>query len=320
MALDLLFLATLVYGVYKGTSSGLVGGSMSIFKLLIGIVLALRLGPLVSDFMHRGLGWEGSYIGPIGSFLVVLIGSFFGLKAVGDGLGGVMDKTGLGFVNKYAGSVVWVGALLFLFSTAVNIGTRAGVFPPEVTNRSAVYPYVEPIMPIFKNTFGATAQRYYTEIKSGLGGLLGEAKKGAKEADQQYREEYYRSQGTNTIVREKTIADVSLRSDKSDRRSGYWVYDRGKRTYEEPRYYTQTTWTRDKYKAPKKQKPEKVKDKKKKEKTKKKVKDSKRNTRRIEERYYEAEPADRTIYNKQVQRRNYDPWWSDYRQKYRNGQ
>ncbi len=323
MALDLLFLATLVYGVYKGQSTGLVGGSMSVVKFLIGVVLALRLGPYASDFLNRGMGWESSYIGPIGSFLTVLIGSFFGLNAAGGALGKVLDSTGLSFVNKYAGSVVWVGALLFLFSGAINIGTRAGVFPPEVTNQSAVYPYVEPIMPIFKRTFGSTADRYYTEIKSGLGNLVGEAKKGAKEADQEYREEYYQRKGGGggTVIREKSIADVRSSNNRKSRQSGYWIWDRGYReadnsnrsSYDEYSYHR----TRDKvekYKEPKVKKTKKTKKTKVKE---PKVKNAKKSTRRSK---VQTESSTQVTEYNNRSRVDYDPWWETYRRKYRDGQ
>lgn len=118
--LDVILGAYLAWLAVRGWVRGLVREALGLVGLILGTLLAFRLGGVVGDFLSRSFGWppEASRIAG-GIALFVLLGIVLGIGATV--LTGVMRLPGLNMLNRIGGSVLALLWALVLLVVVVNV-------------------------------------------------------------------------------------------------------------------------------------------------------------------------------------------------------
>ncbi len=118
--LDVILGAYLAWLAVRGWVRGLVREALGLVGLLLGTLLAFRLGGVVGDFLSRSFGWppEVSRIAG-GVALFVLLGILLGIGATV--LTGIMRLPGLNMLNRIGGSVLAVVWAMSLLVVVVNL-------------------------------------------------------------------------------------------------------------------------------------------------------------------------------------------------------
>lgn len=155
MIIDLLFLGSIIYGVYKGAQMGAFSGAVSILKLVLSALLAFRFGAHISYYVSKFLKLEMLAV-PIVSFFIAWALCFLALTGIGIGLTRIFGLMNLDIVSKHSGGITMALLLSMLFSGGLNIADRNGFVLETMKSQSVTYPYIKPIMPIFRHQLGRT--------------------------------------------------------------------------------------------------------------------------------------------------------------------
>jgi membrane protein required for colicin V production len=147
--LDLLLLLPLAVGTVKGYRRGLVLEAVSLLAFVLGVVGGLMLlsaaVPVVRSYLGELFG-----LLPLVSFLLVLVGTMWGVHLLGGLVKTAVHLTPLGVLDHLlggaAGALKWLlGLSLLLHGTAL-----AGVhlLAPSLTAGSVVLPWVQKATPL----------------------------------------------------------------------------------------------------------------------------------------------------------------------------
>ncbi len=185
MAIDLIFLAIVIFGVLKGQSTGLIDSVLNISKIFLALILALKLGGHATGLVINVLHINNQLV-PIVAIGVVFVIAMLSLGYIGEFLTANMDKVGLGFLNKYGGMAFWVFLMTLFFSTGLYYADYKNMLVDEVKRDSVVYGPVQHIYPTVANKLQTLFpkeemldrfQRYFTDVKE----------KAAEESDEHLR-------------------------------------------------------------------------------------------------------------------------------------
>lgn len=142
--IDIAFAAVMIYGFYKGSSQGFLGGVLNFIKFALGIYLALRFGATVSAILSRVFHISSIYA-PLLSFIVILVGVMGSIFVLSSALDLFVKATRLGPLNRGLGVFLWAFLLSLGFSTILVLGDKGKLIPAEMKASSKVFPYVEPV-------------------------------------------------------------------------------------------------------------------------------------------------------------------------------
>ncbi len=152
MLLDIIFLVSIVYGIFQGFMTGFFTSIIKIIRYCFALVLAMKSSYIMMDYLGSNTNVDTAYI-PLFAFILMYILVLGLLSAVSNILSDF--KVGLGeqnqsLLNKGIGVLTWSFILSFLFSAFVAFGEQAGLISPNMLASSAVYPYIVDIYPVIK--------------------------------------------------------------------------------------------------------------------------------------------------------------------------
>jgi uncharacterized membrane protein required for colicin V production len=175
--IDISFAAVMLYGFYKGSSQGFLGGVLNFIKLALGIYLALRFGAAISAILQRVFHIPSIYA-PILSFITILIGVMGATFVFGSALDLFIKATRLGPLNRGLGIFLWGFLLTLGFSTILVLGDKGRLIPADMKTTSKVFPYVEPVANVVYCKLGYLTPAI-DELTTAVGDLADDMKRAA---------------------------------------------------------------------------------------------------------------------------------------------
>lgn len=150
MLLDIVFLVSIVYGIFMGFSSGFFGSVLKMFRYFLAFILSMKSSYLLMDYLHYNTGIETAHL-PLFAFILMYILVMGVMTAVNSVLGTLkMGDSGNTLWNRGIGLLAWSFMLSTLFSAFIAFGEQTGFISPKLLASSAVYPYVVDIYPVLK--------------------------------------------------------------------------------------------------------------------------------------------------------------------------
>lgn len=146
MILDIAFLLLAVVAFYRGWKKGLLWGIGSFLAVFIAVMVALKLGHYVSDFLFEQNMLRNAYTLPI-SFLFLFVLTLFCFRQVAKFMESVLDKLFLGWANHALGAILYVLFVGFVFSLGIWLFNKTSMLNSEIKQRSKTYAWIAPIAP-----------------------------------------------------------------------------------------------------------------------------------------------------------------------------
>lgn len=173
--IDIVVLAGLSFGIFKGLKNGLIKEIAAIVGLILGIWAGFRFAFIFADYYRESFEIPENlipFLGFLTAFILVLLGVIFAGRLLRE----TLKKANLSTVDKAAGATF--GALkwgLILGTLLVLVG-KAKVLPEEHTKGSFMYPlltqYVEGVqeysvalIPAAKNVF-TEIDTYFQDLET----------------------------------------------------------------------------------------------------------------------------------------------------------
>lgn len=146
MLLDVVFLLLAVVAFYRGWKKGLLWGLGSFVAVFIAVLVALKLGHYVSDFLFENNILKNEYTLPI-SFLLLFILTLFCFRQVAKLVESALDKLFLGWANHLGGGLLYVFFVAFVFSLGIWLFTKTAILNKEIKQSSKTYAWLSPLAP-----------------------------------------------------------------------------------------------------------------------------------------------------------------------------
>jgi membrane protein required for colicin V production len=151
---DIFLALPLAYGIFQGFRKGLMLEVVSVFALILGFVLGLKLLtsaiPVVQGFIGTAYG-----LLPFISFLVVFVLIILGVRMVGILLKKVLDFTPFGTFDNVLGGILGGLKWCLSISLVLYVASMAGIGVSENTlSQSVIYPFVAKSTPLALDVLG----------------------------------------------------------------------------------------------------------------------------------------------------------------------
>ncbi|BDD08594.1 hypothetical protein FUAX_10260 [Fulvitalea axinellae] len=144
--IDIILILTVLFGVYRGYSRGIITELVSLLGLFLAIVGAFVLLEKGTDILSKY--WEASTeVVPYVAFVIIFVAIILATNLTSKALKTLLDKTFLGSVDKGIGAVV--GGLKWVFGVSVLLWilNNAGLEEKSWAKDSLVYPQVSALAP-----------------------------------------------------------------------------------------------------------------------------------------------------------------------------
>jgi len=144
-AMDLVFLAVLIFGAFRGFKKGIIMELFSILALVLAVIGAFKLLDVGIVWLTQSFGKPHPFI-PFLSFILIFIGIILGVNVLGRMIRKVVRMTLLGWVDKFFGSILGLIKLSFGLSLALWI---LDSFVPDLSQKiskdSILFPIIMPV-------------------------------------------------------------------------------------------------------------------------------------------------------------------------------
>jgi len=162
MVIDIIFFFLLVSAAIRGFSKGMIMAAFSFAGFFIGLAAALKLSALVAEYLRES--FNDAVWWPVVAFLLVFLVVAALVWAAAAVLEKSLDIAMLGWVNKFAGFLIYAIMYTLLFSVALFYYDQLWHISDESKQQSQVYAYIEPwgewtmraigkIIPQFRDVF-----------------------------------------------------------------------------------------------------------------------------------------------------------------------
>ena len=161
MAIDIIFVITMLYGFYLGFSKGIIKTVFTFLSILLGLTAAFKFTDGMTDFLVTTFNNNNPLMYVAGFLLSFVLVMVF-IRMIARGLEGMMEATNINILNQLAGGVLLSGILILLYSVILWFGDQATLINQEAKNKSMTYVYLEKfpsqakniaykVQPVFKN-------------------------------------------------------------------------------------------------------------------------------------------------------------------------
>lgn len=148
MVLDIAYLVSIVYGIYKGVNGGLIASLFTILRHVFAIILAMKLSYVASYTLADRVNADPAYIPLIffllGYFLITWI-----LDIISKSASSELKIKADGPVSQGVGVVFWLGVLSLFFSAIISGVEKTDLVHPTFFATSTIYPFISDLYPIF---------------------------------------------------------------------------------------------------------------------------------------------------------------------------
>lgn len=144
MYIDLFCLLFLIYGLVSGYFKGFIRSVLGIAALFFGILIALKLGPLLEDFLARTFNL-GPMLSLVLGVLLCFLLIYWGIRLLASTLDKRLKKTGLNIVNRIFGALVLAGFMVVVYGGILWFFNQAYFVSDRQKAESKTYPYLAEI-------------------------------------------------------------------------------------------------------------------------------------------------------------------------------
>jgi membrane protein required for colicin V production len=163
MAIDIIFLAILVFAAIKGFKQGIIGALFSFAAFFIALAAALKLSAIVAEYLQESFDKPGPWW-PFVAFLLVFLTVSGLISMAAKVLDKTLDMVMLGWVNSIGGFLIYAILYTLILSVAIFYFDQILHISEATKEQSKVYAYIEPwgqwsmdilgkLIPVFKDVF-----------------------------------------------------------------------------------------------------------------------------------------------------------------------
>ncbi|EJF09575.1 MULTISPECIES: CvpA family protein [Pontibacter] len=139
---DIFLAIPILFGAFMGFRKGLLLELISLFALVLGILLGLKLLDSGLPIMKEYIGDAGGLL-PFVTFLVIFVAIILGVRVLGILLKKVIDFTPFGLFDNILGGLLGALKWTLALSLLLYVSEMAGIaITPETAASSMVYPFV----------------------------------------------------------------------------------------------------------------------------------------------------------------------------------
>jgi membrane protein required for colicin V production len=153
MFLDIVAVAIVGFGFYRGFTKGFVVTLFSMIAWMIGLVAALRLTAAGSDLFRDWFDSTSAWI-PIVTFVIIFVAVVILVILFAKLIDQIITVAQLGLWNKLAGGVLEGAFFLLVLSILYWMLQNGGVITPETRADSKLYATISPVAPGFFKWLG----------------------------------------------------------------------------------------------------------------------------------------------------------------------
>jgi uncharacterized membrane protein required for colicin V production len=166
MYIDVLFLAAVGYGFFKGFQQGIINSVFSFLSIFIALLSAFKLSPYMTEMLEKGFNIYSPFM-----FIVGFLATFFLTKwlisLASEMITGIMEVAHVNLINQFAGGAILTLLFSFFFSVLVWFADSVRVIDSETKATSMTYRFLDPLReagfkvigqskPIFQNFLSHT--------------------------------------------------------------------------------------------------------------------------------------------------------------------
>lgn len=121
--LDIAIAIPLVWGLYKGFTSGIIMEVARIVALIAGVYLSVRFAQELSEYLYKNTDLTNEFL-PIISFAIIFIGVVLLVHLFAKAIEKLAKAVALGWANKAAGAAFGAFRMAFILSVVIMMLTR----------------------------------------------------------------------------------------------------------------------------------------------------------------------------------------------------
>ncbi len=153
MMIDIIFVILVIVAFVKGWRKGLIIALFSVIAFVIGIAAAMKLSVVVAEYLKDSVQVSARWL-PFLSFIIVFVAVVLLIRWGALLLETAVDITLLGWINRLAGSILYLLLYAIAFSIVLFFMQKVHMIQEETVAKSVFYPYIKPLGPLTMDTFG----------------------------------------------------------------------------------------------------------------------------------------------------------------------
>jgi len=142
MAIDIIFVITMLYGFYLGFSRGIIKTVFTVLSIIFGLMAAFKFAPAMTDFLESASG-NNNPLMLIAGFLLSFVLMMMLIRMIARGLEGILKTANINIINQLAGGILLSGVLILLYSVILWFGDQATLINKDAKSKSMTYLYLE---------------------------------------------------------------------------------------------------------------------------------------------------------------------------------
>lgn len=137
MFIDLMFFASLGYGMYLGFSKGIIDTVFTVLSYIVGVMVAMKFTPATNMFLKTSFGNHA--LMPIIAIVVTFIGAMMIIRMGAKVLEGALQSADLNMINRAAGAVLLGGLAVLFYTGILSFLSSSHMLTIEAQNQSFLY-------------------------------------------------------------------------------------------------------------------------------------------------------------------------------------
>ncbi len=142
MAIDIILLAVVVYGMYVGYTRGIIKTIFTILSVLFGLIAAIKLSPAMTNFLETAFKSTNPFMFVAG-FVVTFFMVMLLIRIFSRTLEKFLKDANINVINQFMGAVFMSGLMTLLYSILLWFGDQSRVISNELKQESKTYTYLE---------------------------------------------------------------------------------------------------------------------------------------------------------------------------------
>lgn len=166
MILDVVALLILAYGFFIGYTRGIIKTAFSALSIVIGIVVSLKLSPILIGFLQNNFDANPALLFVVGLIMTFLIALFL-IRFIGNKVEKLFEVVRLNFINKLAGAGVMVILFTVILSYTFWFLGESSLISKRTIDSSITYSLFEPVPEISKGVVAKAKplfQEFWTKM------------------------------------------------------------------------------------------------------------------------------------------------------------
>ncbi len=138
MIIDIIFLIVAGWGFYQGYTRGIIKTVLTVFSVVFGLMVALKLTPAATKFLETAFHTTSAFTF-IGGFLLVFVLTMVIIRMIAQFFEKALKTAHINFINKAAGGILLASLYILIYSALVWFGDSAHLIKDETRKSSKTY-------------------------------------------------------------------------------------------------------------------------------------------------------------------------------------